>query len=67
MPESETVLIIGGAGYIGSGLVEGLVRKGHEVTVLDRSLYGFNPLARVNMSLDFCGRDRFFISCAGAY
>jgi UDP-glucose 4-epimerase len=29
------ILIIGGAGFIGSHLPEKLVRKGHEVTVLD--------------------------------
>lgn len=36
----ETVLIIGGAGYIGSVLAEMLVERGYEVHVLDNLLYG---------------------------
>lgn len=34
------VLVAGGAGYVGSKLVPALLKKGHEVTVLDLYLYG---------------------------
>ena len=35
MVETRKVLVTGGAGFIGSHLVDGLVARGHEVTVLD--------------------------------
>ncbi|MFH0821032.1 MAG: SDR family NAD(P)-dependent oxidoreductase, partial [Candidatus Peregrinibacteria bacterium] len=35
MTLKETVLITGGAGFIGSHLAEELLQKGHEVTILD--------------------------------
>merc|ERR1719238_801951 len=34
------VLITGGAGFVGSNLVDKLMREGHEVTVLDNLVYG---------------------------
>ncbi len=39
------ILILGGAGYIGSVLVPLLLFYGHKVTVLDNFLYGENSLA----------------------
>ena len=39
------VLVIGGAGYIGSLTVERLLQRGHRVRVLDRLMYGAQPLA----------------------
>jgi len=36
----RSVLVIGGAGYIGSMLVRRMLRNGYEVTVLDALLYG---------------------------
>ncbi|HEY7501002.1 MAG TPA: NAD(P)-dependent oxidoreductase [Vicinamibacterales bacterium] len=39
------VLVIGGAGYIGSLTVERLLHTGHRVRVLDRLMYGTEPLA----------------------
>ena len=41
---SDRVLVVGGAGYIGSLLVERLLAKGHHVRVLDSLLYGDEPL-----------------------
>ena len=34
------VLVVGGAGYVGSMLVRGLLNKGYTVRVLDRFYYG---------------------------
>ena len=35
------VLVVGGAGYIGSHMVKMLGKNGHDVTVLDNLTYGF--------------------------
>jgi nucleoside-diphosphate-sugar epimerase len=40
----QTVLVTGGAGYIGCVLVERLVARGYEVRVLDRLYWGEEPL-----------------------
>ena len=37
----KKVLVTGGAGFIGSHLVEGLIAKGYSVRVLDNLVYGF--------------------------
>ena len=47
------VLVIGGAGYIGSHTVDLLLKSGHEVRVLDGLIYGAGPLA------DFRDNPRF--------
>lgn len=39
------VVVLGGAGYIGSVLVPALLGEGHQVTVMDNLLYGGNTLA----------------------
>ena len=46
MPKNKKVLITGCAGFIGSHLVEELVKHKYKVTVLDNIIYGnqFNNL-----------------------
>lgn len=41
---AETVLVIGGAGYIGSVLVERLLALGYKTRILDMLLYGDAPI-----------------------
>ncbi len=41
------VLVIGGAGYIGSALLPILLGRGHRVRVLDLFLYGTEPIEKV--------------------
>jgi nucleoside-diphosphate-sugar epimerase len=45
--DPNRVLVIGGAGYIGSALLEKLLRRGLQVSVLDAMHFGEEPLARV--------------------
>jgi len=53
-PESKSqVLVVGGAGYIGSLLVEDLLGLGYRVRVLDAMLYGMEPLLPVRKHRDF--------------
>ncbi len=51
--EVRNVLVIGGAGYIGSVLVRKLLERGYYVTVLDALLYGDEGIR------DLYGHDRF--------
>jgi len=46
-PDDNKVLLIGGAGYIGSSLVEKLLDSGLQVSVLDAMHFGDEPLSRV--------------------
>ncbi|APZ94734.1 NAD-dependent epimerase/dehydratase family protein [Fuerstiella marisgermanici] len=41
----ESVLVVGGAGYVGSELVRQLLSSGYQVRVLDLQLFGLEPLA----------------------
>jgi nucleoside-diphosphate-sugar epimerase len=43
----SSVLVTGGAGYVGAALVPKLLARGHRVTVLDRYWYGREALAAV--------------------
>ena len=47
MTEKRSVLVTGGAGYVGSVLVPKLLDAGHDVTVLDLYLYGHEVLDAV--------------------
>jgi nucleoside-diphosphate-sugar epimerase len=44
--EIRNVLVIGGAGYIGSALVQRLLELGYHVRVFDLLLYGDGPIAK---------------------
>ena len=46
-PTTRTILVIGGAGYIGSALVPKLLARGHRVRLLDRLFYGIEPIRGV--------------------
>ena len=52
-PRPDQVLVVGGAGYVGSLLVERLLEKGYRVRVLDSLLYGDEPLRPVRNHRDF--------------
>jgi len=51
--QRDYVLVVGGAGYIGSLLVDRLLEQGNRVRVLDNLLYGDEPLRRVKNHPDF--------------
>ncbi len=49
----ERVLVLGGAGYVGSTLVPMLLDRGYKVRVLDRLLFGADSLAEAQKHKDF--------------
>lgn len=54
------ILVTGGAGFIGSHIVDGLLAKGHQVTVVDNLSTGkrenLNPKAEFH-EMDICDSD----------
>ena len=44
MPTKEKILVVGGAGYLGSVLVRKLLDHGYRVSVLDNLLHGDGPI-----------------------
>jgi nucleoside-diphosphate-sugar epimerase len=53
MRQGFSVLVTGGAGYLGSMLVPELLAAGHRVTVLDNFMYSQNSLAHLCANPDF--------------
>jgi len=64
----KTVLVVGGAGYIGSVITEMLLDQGHQVSVLDRMFFGrelMSPLEkRAGLSIV---KDDTRYACASAF
>ena len=40
-------LVTGGAGYKGISLVKKLLENGHQVTILDNFMYGYEPILQI--------------------
>jgi nucleoside-diphosphate-sugar epimerase len=53
MASGQSILVTGGAGYLGSILVPELVAAGHRVTVLDNFMYQQNSLAQLCANPNF--------------
>jgi nucleoside-diphosphate-sugar epimerase len=53
------VLVTGGAGYKGVSLVKKLLENGHQVTILDNFMYGYEPILQIicNKKLDVIQQD----------
>ncbi|MBN1528603.1 MAG: SDR family oxidoreductase [Thermoleophilaceae bacterium] len=56
-PREGTVLVTGGAGYIGAILTERLLDRGYNVRVLDRLYWGEGPLERIRDRIELVVAD----------
>ena len=56
-PRGGTVLVTGGAGYIGAILTERLLARGYVVRVLDRFWWGEEPLAAIRDQIEIVNAD----------
>ena len=57
----KTILIIGGAGYIGSVLSKDLIKKGNKVIVIDNLIYGHKKPKIKNRNFIFLKKDQTVI------
>lgn len=47
LKQQKSVVVIGGAGYIGSGLLKKLLDKGYKVRLVDSFMFGYDPIKSV--------------------
>jgi len=53
----KKILVTGGAGYIGSVLVRKLLKRGYNVRVLDRLIFGIGPLKEIQDKIELVAAD----------